>query len=85
MKKIIAEVEGAGLISLLGQRVTFYCMNYFYTGDLTGVNEVCVELSNPSIIYETGPHNTKEWKNAQALPNTLYVMMSAIESFGVMK
>lgn len=37
MKKLIQEVEGEGLIALLGKRVTLFCMNYIYTGDLVGV------------------------------------------------
>lgn len=37
MKKIIAEVQGEGLVKLLGSRVTLFCMNYIYTGDLIGV------------------------------------------------
>lgn len=87
MKKIvnIQEVEGEGLLALLGQRVTLFCMNYFYTGDLVGVNDDCVLLKDPQIVYETGGFETKTWKDAQKLPNDLYVMKAAIESFGVVK
>lgn len=87
MKKIVSvvEVEGEGLHALLGQRVTLLCMNYIYTGDLVGVNETCVLLEKPAIVYETGPFTDNKWKDAQALPNSLYVQTSAIESFGVIK
>jgi hypothetical protein len=87
MKKIVTcqEVEGEGLVKLLGETVTLFCMNYFYTGVLVGVNEDCVLLESPKIIYETGPFNEKTWKDAQALPYDLYVMKSAIESFGKVK
>lgn len=87
MKKIVtvSEVEGEGFMALLGKRVTLFCMNYIYTGDLVGVNDTCVLLENPAIIYETGAFNTKDWKDAQALPSSLYVQMAAVESFGIVK
>lgn len=87
MKKLVKveEVEGEGLIGLLGKVVTLFCMNYFYTGELAGVNEEFVLLKNPKIIYETGPFSDKSWKDAQPLPNDIYVMKSSIESFGLVK
>ena len=89
MKKLptveVIEVENEGLIALLGKRVTFFCMNYIYTGKLAGVNSTCVLLEDPSIVYETGPFNTKDWKDAQALPNSFYLQMAAIEGFGEVK
>jgi hypothetical protein len=85
MRKLVEEVAGEGLESLLGEVVTLFCLNYIYTGQLVGVNTNCVLLKNPSIVYETGPFDTKQWKDAQALPNQLYVMTSAIESFGKVK
>ena len=87
MKKLVQvqEVDGEGLMSLLGQRVTLFCMNYIYTGTLTGVNSSCVLLENAGIVYETGPFNDRNWKDFQALPNSLYVQLAAIESFTVLK
>lgn len=87
MKKIVtvSEVEGEGLVALLGKRVTFFCMNYIYTGDLVGVNETCILLEKPAIVYETGAFDTKDWKDAQSLPNSLYLQTSAIEAFGEVK
>ena len=84
MKKIV-EVSDEGLEGLLGETVTLFCMNYFYTGELVGVNTSCVRLDNPRIIYETGEWSNKDWSDAQSLPGSLYVQISAIESFGVMK
>src|SRR3546814_2671951 len=66
-------------MALLGKRITIFCLNYIYTGDLVGVNDTCVLLENPAIVYETGPFTTKEWKDAQALPNSLYVSMRSEE------
>ncbi len=81
----LVEVPNEGLVSLIGQTVTFFCVNYIYTGVLTGVNTTCVLLENPKIVYETGAFSSKDWKDAQALPNSLYVQTAAIESFGIVK
>ena len=85
MKKIIETTDAEGLDKLLGERITLFCMNYIYTGTLHGVNATCVLLTNPAIVYETGPFTDSKWKDAQALPQNLYVMLSAVESFGVVK
>ena len=61
-------------------------MNYIYTGKLAGVNDTCVLLEDPAIVYETGEFTDKSWKDAQYLPSKeFYVQLSAVESFGVMK
>ena len=84
MKKIITEVEDEGLISLLGQHVMLFCANYIYAGTLTGVNDDCVLLEDPKIVYETGAFADGKYKDFQNLPTkTWYVQTSAIESFGI--
>ena len=87
MKKLVnvVEVDDDGLNGLMGERVTFYCINYIWTGKLVGVNEKFVKLEDPAIVYETGPHNTKEWKDAQKLPNSVFIQLSAVEAYGIMK
>jgi hypothetical protein len=85
MKKLIEQVEGEGLEALLGEQVTFFCMNYIYTGKLIGVNETCVLLQDPKIVYETGAFSDKGWKDAQPVCAQLYIQTAAIESFGVVK
>lgn len=86
MKKLVSvsEVEGEGLIGLLGQKVTLMCLNYIYTGTLEGVNETCVKLINAAIVYETGAFTDKSWKDAQKLPGPLYIQLGCIESFMVL-
>ena len=84
MKKIV-EVNDDGFEGLMGETVTLFCMNYFYAGKLVGVNDTCVKLQDPKIIYETGPWDTETWGDAQSLPGDLYVQVSSVESFGVMK
>lgn len=83
MKKII-EVNNnqVSMEDLLGETVTIFCCNYIYTGELLGVNDTYVELSNPKIVYETGCLTSKEWKDAQTLPHSWSIMKSAIESWG---
>ena len=85
MKKIVQQTQAQGLENLLGKRVTLFCMNYIYTGTLTGINETCVLLTDAAIVYETGSFDEKAWKDVQALPNDWYVQTASIESFGKMK
>ena len=88
MKKLaeVIEVEGEGLVSLLGETVTLFCGVYIYSGTLDGVNESCVKLLKAQIVYETGPLTTKGFKDAQPLPgDAWYVQTGFIESFGLMK
>ena len=85
MKKLVEIQDGEGLEKLMGERVTLFCANFIYTGKLVGVNDTCVLLQDPAIVYETGAFTDKAWKDAQKLPNSWYVQTSAIESFGILK
>ena len=85
MKRIVEEVEGEGLVGLMGQRVTLFCSAYIYTGKLIGVNDTCVKLSDAGIVYETGVLTDKNWKDLQKLPGEWYVQLSSVESFGILK
>ena len=81
----VVEVENEGLVGLLGQTITCFCAVYIYTGKLVGVNDDCIKLENPRIVYETGDFGTKTWKDAQSLPNELYIQKGMIEAFGIVK
>ena len=87
MKVLVKEVEVEGLAALLGKRVTLMCANYFYTGELVGVNESCVKLRDAGIVYETGSFAEKDWKDYQPFPagTEWYVQLAMIESYGVLK
>ena len=85
MKKLVEEVQGKGLVKLLGERVTLFCANYIYTGKLIGINDDCVLLSDCGIVYETGKFTDSRWKDYQAFNNDFYVMKQSIESFGIVK
>lgn len=84
MKKIVEE-PGEGLVKLMGERVTLFCMNYIYTGKLVGVKKTCVMLDDAGIVYETGAFSAAGWADCQKLPNAVYVMLSAVESFTVIR
>jgi hypothetical protein len=77
----VFEVEGEGLASLLGERVLLMCANFYYEGVLEGINEECVLLSDPGIVYATGAWLEKAWRDRQQLPGDHYVQKQAIESF----
>jgi hypothetical protein len=87
MKKSVqvVEVENEGFLALMDEVVTIFSLNYIYTGKLIGVNETCVLLESPSIVYETGAFNTKDWQDAQSLPNEIYVNLACVEAFGIVK
>ena len=85
MKKIVSiqEVEGEGLIGLMGQRVVLFCANYIYSGVLNGVNDTCVLLNDAGIVYETGSFSDKQWKDYQKIGDQIYVTTPSIEMFTV--
>jgi hypothetical protein len=60
-------------------------MNYIYTGKLVSVNDTYVELESPAIVYETGSFTEKNWRDAQSLPNNIFLMLSSVEAFGLVK
>lgn len=83
MKKLveIQEVEGEGLVSLMGEQVILFCGNYFYAGKLIGVNDTCILLQDGGIVYETGAFTDLKWKDFQKVADKLYVTSSSVESF----
>lgn len=87
MKKLVKveEVSGEGLVGLMGQNVTLFCLNYIYTGLLVGVNDSYLNLEKAKVVFETGAYDEKSWKDAQSLPGDWYVQLSAVESFGILK
>ena len=85
MRKLIEEVEGEGLLALMGKRVTLFCCRYIYTGKLIGVNDTCVLLEDAGIVYDTGALDNGKWEDMQSLPQSWYVQTASIESFGILK
>jgi len=85
MKRIVDDSSSEGLEVLIGERVTIYCANYSYTGKLVGVDAIFVKLEDVAIVYDTGAHDNTNWADASAMPKPWYVMVGAIESFGIFK
>ena len=87
MKKLVKvqEVEGEGMVGLMGEQITVMCMNYFYTGKLIGINESCILLSDAAVVFDTGAFDSPEWADAQKLGSDWYVQLTSIESFGILK
>jgi hypothetical protein len=83
MKKLVTvtEVDGEGLLALMGKKVLLFCLNYIYTGTLNGVNSSCVLLEDAAIVYETGAFDSDKFTDVQKLKFSLYVQISSIESF----
>lgn len=83
MKKLVElkEVDNEGLIGLLGKNVLVFCMNYIYTGKISGVNTHDILLEDPRIVYQTGSFESKSFEDAQRLSRPLYIRVSGIESY----
>lgn len=83
MKKVVTvtEVDGEGLVALLGKQVVVFCLNYIYSGVLEGVNKEDILLTKASIVYETGELTAKKFTNAQELPGPLYIRTGVIECY----
>ena len=86
MKRLVSitEVEGQGLEALLGEKVTFFCLNYIYHGKLIGVNTSDVLIENAYIVYETGAFNEKGFKDAQLVAKEFRLRTATIEAYGVL-
>jgi hypothetical protein len=82
----VIDEPNEGLIALLGKNVLLMCANYFYSGKLIGVNDTCVKLEDPSIVYDTGSANQGTKQDAEKMAvREWYVSRAAIESFGLEK
>ena len=81
MKKLITVDGNEDLTFLLEKQVMIFCMNYIYSGVLSGVSKTFILLENAGIVYETGPWDSKKFKDFQKLPYPIYISISSIESF----
>ena len=86
MKVLIEEDTKEGMDGLMGKRVLLMSAGYFYEGKLIGINETCVKLSDPHIVYNTGSWTDKTYEDRQKLhADEWYVSLGLIEAFGVSK
>lgn len=83
MKKLVKveEIEGEGLLALMGERVMVFACNYIYAGTLAGVNDTCILLEDAGIVYETGAFTDLKFKDYQRVSDVLYIQNDSIESF----
>lgn len=83
----VTEVEGEGLVGLLGERITVYCASWIYSGKLVGVNDTCIKLEDAEMVFNTGALSTPKWETSEKFPDNgvWYVQTSSIESFGILK
>ncbi len=59
---------------------------YFYEGELVGVNESFVKITDSHIVYSTGSWDDKEYSDIQKLHTDYwYVQLGLIESYGLSK
>ena len=88
MKKLVSVVETGetAFESLMGENVILFCLNYIYTGKLTGVNGDSILIEAPHIVFETGKFSDSKFKDAQPIgTNEHFIIKSSIESFGITK
>ena len=77
------EVHEEGFMALLGKNIEVFCGIYIYAGKLVGVNDKCIKLSNPHLVYETGAFTDEKYKDAQSMGREFhYIATGFIESFG---
>lgn len=77
------EVKEEGYMALLGKNIEVFCGIYIYAGKLVGVNNTCIKLSNPHLVYETGGFLDKKYKDAQPMGREFhYISTTFVESFG---
>ena len=69
------------LDDLVGQKYAFQCARYIYFGKVKTINAIYIELTNASIVYNTGELKAKDAGDKQELPSNLFIMRNAIESF----
>lgn len=63
----VEENDGTHLENYGGEQVLLKCMNYFYHGVLTEINEESVKLDNAYVVFETGDYSSSDYKDKQAL------------------
>ena len=80
------KAETSGLSDLIGEQVTFFCLNYIYHGKVLSCDNGSVKITNPKIVYETGDFNENGFQDAQKLECSEFnIQIGIIESFGILR
>jgi len=74
-------IEIETLEDLIGKKYAFQCARYIYFGKVKTINATYIELTDASVVYETGELKAKDASDKQKLPNNLFIMRNAIENF----
>lgn len=77
--------EPGGWEAAHGKRILVHATNYNYSGILSGVNSICVELTDASVVFETGPYTDKKFKDAQKTPRPITLFTNSVECFWVIE
>jgi hypothetical protein len=86
MKKVIEESEGTTIEQMLGEKITFYCCRYIYTGVLKSIDEFSFQIDGAKIVYDTGEFTDPGWKDAEDFPKKVWnVTRQSVESFGALE
>ncbi len=79
--KKLEEEEPKSRFSLLNTMSMIYALNYIYHGTPIDQDEITIELDEPSIIYNTGPHKKRAYGRKERLPGPFaLIMKDAIEA-----
>lgn len=69
--------------TLIGKQVEVMWMNgslLIYAGVLAEMKDTCLVLKDPALVWETGPHTDKKYKEAQRFGTDLYVRLDGVSS-----
>jgi hypothetical protein len=69
----------------INERITLFCANYIYSGRLSKISNGWLTLAEAGIVYETGPFESKEWQDYQALPHPIHINVNSVESLMILK
>jgi hypothetical protein len=69
---------------MIGQYVTFYCVNFIYYGLVVAVSDRVITLDKAHCVYNTGSHSDPYFGDSRPFPGQWHIPWSAIESFGNM-
>ena len=67
------------LSSFIGEIIRFICPGISYVGELVRVGSEFIEIGNPDIFYDVG------YDDAPMMPDAIYLQISAIQSFWIVK
>ena len=74
-------VEVDSISDFIGKKLAFQCARYIYFGKVEKVNETFIELSDASIIFDTGGFSNTKPDDIQGMPKEkVYLMRQSIET-----